>query len=305
MRVTKKLFFVFLLLAILYQPRSSFAGLVTVSTGLSVTATVGAGGGGSSGGTGGGGGGGGYYPAPASIIFSGRAYPLSKVILLEDGQEIIQTISGPDAKFSIAVSNLTTGTYTFSLLAEDSNLRRSAIFTIPVKITYGLSTTVSGIFLSPTIEINKQNVKRGDTITIFGQSIPDANVTISVHSNKEIFLSTPTDQNGVYLYNLNTAPLEYGGHIANSKAEITKTNEITNDSPTVSFNVNTKDIKEKVICGIRGDLNADCRVNLVDFSIMAYWYRKHNVTPPARIDLNMDGKITIVDFSILIYYWTG
>lgn len=53
----------------------------------------------------------------------------------------------------------------------------------------------------------------------------------------------------------------------------------------------------------RGDLNGDNRVDIVDFSILIYWYQKLN--PPLYIDLNGDGKIDATDFSILAYYWTG
>ena len=58
-------------------------------------------------------------------------------------------------------------------------------------------------------------------------------------------------------------------------------------------------------CGtLIGDLNCDGRVNIIDFSIMAYWYNK-KTTPPTKIDLNGDGKITLIDFSIMAFYWTG
>lgn len=50
------------------------------------------------------------------------------------------------------------------------------------------------------------------------------------------------------------------------------------------------------------DFNEDGRVNLVDFSILAYWYKKRN--PPSHLDVNGDGKIDLVEFSTLIYYWT-
>ena len=53
----------------------------------------------------------------------------------------------------------------------------------------------------------------------------------------------------------------------------------------------------------KGDLNNDKKVNLVDFSIEAYWYKKKN--PPANVDLNHDGKVDLIDFSIMAYYWTG
>ena len=45
------------------------------------------------------------------------------------------------------------------------------------------------------------------------------------------------------------------------------------------------------------------KVNIVDFSITAFWYNRPS--PPPAIDLNKDGKVNLVDFSILAYYWTG
>jgi hypothetical protein len=56
-------------------------------------------------------------------------------------------------------------------------------------------------------------------------------------------------------------------------------------------------------CPSRGDLNNDCKVNLIDFSIMAYWYKKP--APPMTVDLNGDHVVSLVDFSILAYNWTG
>jgi hypothetical protein len=63
-------------------------------------------------------------------------------------------------------------------------------------------------------------------------------------------------------------------------------------------------MKEEIFCTLfSGDLNCDNHVNLVDFSIMAHWYKKLN--PPAKVDLSGDGKVTLVDFSIMAYNWTG
>jgi hypothetical protein len=56
-------------------------------------------------------------------------------------------------------------------------------------------------------------------------------------------------------------------------------------------------------CLLVADFNNDCKVNLIDFSILKYWYQKNN--PPSGVDLNKDKKIDIVDFSIMAYYWTG
>jgi hypothetical protein len=282
-----------------------FAQTVSTSSNITITAIVGgdtsSSSSSSSSSSGGGGGGG---SSPTSVTFSGRGYPMSRVILLKDGQEIINTIAGPDAKFSMTVSDLNAGTFTFSILSEDSAGRRSTLFTIPIIVTYGVSTTISGIFLSPTIDIDKQTVKRGDAITIFGQTAPDSVVTISMHSAAAIFSQTTSDKNGAYLYVFNTAPLEYGKHDTQSKAEIVKTNEVAPYGKVLSFIVGDKNtIKDKSCALLRGDFNGDCRVSLIDFSMLAYWYKK--ATFPSKFDLNGDAKVSFVDFSILAYYWTG
>ncbi len=249
------------------------------------------------------GGGGGGYTNPTSITFSGRAYPLSKVVVLKDGQDVVETIAGPDAKFSVTLSNLSAGSFTFSIYSEDSAGRRSTLFTIPILITSGVSTTISGIFLSPTIQIDKDEVKKGDTLTIFGQTAPNAEVTIEVHSDEELYTTIPSDGDGVYLNYFNTAPLAYGEHHTQSKALLSTTNEVTSYSKLLTFTVGDKNVFSEVDCPTKADLNDDCKVNLIDFSILAFWYKKPN--PPQKDDLNSDNKVDIVDFSIMAYYWTG
>jgi hypothetical protein len=251
----------------------------------------------------GGGGGGGGYTVPTSVTFLGRAYPLSKVSLLQDGQLILTTIAGPDSNFNISINDLAGGNYIFSLFGEDSALRKSTLFNIPLYITPNTSTTVSGIFIAPTIATDKSTVAKGDNLAIFGQSAPSSTITISIHSSEEIFKNTNSDSNGIYLLNFDTAPLNFGNHQTKSKATLAE--EISSFGPVVAFNVGLINIfneKEK-ICGIKADLNNDCFVNLVDFSILAYWYKRPNF--PKRVDLNNDAKINLVDFSIMAYYWTG
>ena len=51
------------------------------------------------------------------------------------------------------------------------------------------------------------------------------------------------------------------------------------------------------------DVNQDGRVDLVDFSILAFWYKKSTINSEA--DLNSDGVVDMTDFSILAFYWTG
>lgn len=280
------------------------AGNLTLSQSSEVSVTPvasssgGGGGGGGGGGAGGGGTGGGIIP---QVNFLGRSYPLSKVTVLKDGQIAITTIAGPDANFAVGLSGLSTGQYTFSLYGEDNSGRRSTLFNFPLYITQGAATTIGGIFISPTIDVDKSQVTRGDNIAIFGQSVPNGEITIAINSDKEIFDKTNSDKNGIYLYNFDTSPLENGQHSTKSKASIS--GAISSFGKSVGFTLGKTTILKTLAKCQRADLNCDGRVNIVDFSILAYWYQRPN--PSANIDLSGDGKIDLVDFSIMAYYWTG
>jgi len=266
---------------------------VQVGTTTTTTTTIG----------GGGGGGGGYTPPSITeVVFTGKAYPKSSVTLLKDAQIVATTIAGLDANFQISLSNISPGIYIFSLYSEDSKGNRSSLLTFPLSVTSGVTTNVSGVFIAPTIDVDKSEVKRGENIAIFGQSVPESDIVISVSSEEEFFTKTISDEDGIYLYNFDTSVLDYGSHYTKSKAS--KENLISGFSYSVNFQVGTKTVlKETTKISEKGDLNNDKRVNLVDFSILAYWYQRPS--PSATVDLNNDGKVNLVDFSIMAYYWTG
>lgn len=250
-------------------------------------------------------GGGGAIPPPvASVVFSGRAYPQRTVTLLKDAQVAAMTVAGLDANFQINLSGLSPGSYTFSIYSEDSKGRRSSLFTFPISVAQGATTKVGGIFIAPTIDVDKSTVKKGESIAIFGQSVSDAEITIEINSDQPFFNKVQADKDGVYLYNFDTSVLEMGQHFTKSKAALN--GEISSFGKAVSFAVGTETVKEEDKQEqevSKGNLNGDNRVNLVDFSIMAYWYNRPS--PPDNVDLNNDGKVDLIDFSIMAYYWTG
>lgn len=253
---------------------------------------------------GGGGGGGAIIPSGTTVVFSGRAYPKSSITLLKDAQIAASTIAGADSNFQITLSNLSAGSYIFSIYGEDKNGLRSSLFTFSVSVTANVTTNVGGIFIAPTIAVDKSEVRRGDNIAIFGQVAPQSEVTIMVSSDEEFFAKTKADKDGIYLHNFDTSELDYGGHLTKSKAALL--NSVSNFSQAVNFTVGTKNVlapKPTAKKILKGDVNSDGRVNLVDFSIVAYWYNRAN--PPAKVDLNGDSKVNLVDFSIMAYYWTG
>ncbi|MCH8244392.1 hypothetical protein IIB97_00705, partial [Patescibacteria group bacterium] len=138
----------------------------------------------------------------------------------------------------------------------------------------------------------------------FGQSVPKAAIAILIKTpTKEFFVQTSADQQGKYRYDLDTLPLEFGEYFATAVASLEGSFSGI-ESAAVNFIVATETILEDpIVCAFKGDLNGDCAVNLIDFSILIFWFDRFNV--PLKVDLNGDGKADLVDFSIMAYYWTG
>lgn len=190
------------------------------------------------------GGGGGsitYAETPsAAVTISGRAYPLSTVVLLEDGQPVVSTIADPLANFSTSLT-VPAGSHLFSVYSQDAAGNRSGTFSFPVTLAAGAHTDIGGIFLSPTISVDKTEVKRGDNLIIFGQSAPKSTIIISVHSDTELFRQTKSDAFGGYLYMLDTSPLEIGSHEVKAKASAS--GQISDYGRYVAFTVGSRSVK--------------------------------------------------------------
>lgn len=295
--------------------KDAFGNVIVVSSEVSATPVAvstppGGGSSGGSGGGGGGGGGGGPSNNETKVIFTGKAYPQSIITLLKDAQVIATTRSDTGANFQITVASISGGNYIFSVYSEDNTGIRSSLLTFPVGVTSGVTTNVDNIFIAPTVAVDKSEVKRGDNIVIFGQSVAHSDIVISVHSDEEFFGKTVADKNGIYLYNFDTSFLEFGSHMTKSKASIGN-QLLSGYSNSVSFTVGLKNVAATIAtnkCPAKADLNSDCKVNLVDFSIAAYWYHRE-ISPAFKVleieKLNGDGKVDLVDFSIIAYYWTG
>ena len=258
--------------------------------------------------SGGGGGGGVSNSSKAQVVLSGRAYPMSTITVLKDAQIVAKTIADEGAEFQINISGLSSGAYVFSLFGEDSQGFRSPLFTFPVSVTRGVLIKIDNIFIAPTLAVSKSQVKKGDPITMFGQSTPAAEVTLEVNSEQQIFVKTITDTSGVYLHNFDSTVLEYGQHQVQSRAALLTA--ISSQSIEVPFAVGDKNIllDTPVPCPAKADLNSDCSVSLVDFSIAAFWYNRilsETFMLREKEKLNGDGKVNIIDFSIMAFYWTG
>lgn len=257
-------------------------------------------------GGGGGGGGGGTPPSSVTqVTLSGVAYPGSPVVLLRDGQQIAKVTAGPDAKFEFNVSGLAGGSYTFMVYSQDGRNLRSALNTFSVDISPGVSTVVSGIFISPTITTDKYQVKQGDPITVLGTGAPSSSIDLVIHSDQVATATVMTGADGTYVRQFDSSFLAPGGHSAMATAQTGVA--VSPSSPVAFFKVGNANIYAPASGCTRADLNCDGKINLVDFSILAYWYRRPltDQAVAAGVDLNNDGKIDLTDFSIMAYYWTG
>src|SRR3989344_2118324 len=257
----------------------------------------------------GGGGGRGTIPTPTGINFSGMAYPGGIFTLLEGPSVIATAVASPDGNFTLSPNNVLGGTHVFSMYAEDGDGLRSSMLTFALFVPGGATTNISGIFLSPTLSADKSEVAKGDTITFSGYTMPNA--TINFESNPGIsFLgSVYSGGDGRYSLVLDTKKMNYDENRVRVNARLGA--RVSDWSRYVDFIVGKKSVpkeKEKEKCPQRGDLNSDCRVDLVDFSIAAYWYERPLSAPFIQIEpikLNADGVINLTDFSVMAYWWTG
>lgn len=192
----------------------------------------------------------------------------------------------------------------FGIWAEDTLGDRSITHTFNISIALGATSVISGIFIPPVMSIDKSEVKRGDILTFYGSSAPLATVAVTINSDEELIKYATSGNDGTWTYKFNTIELDYGDHTA--KARATKDGDITSFSKVAAFKIGDKNVATKPNrkCP-SADLNSDCKVNLVDFSILAYWFKRPLSDTSTKYDLNKDGKISLVDFSILAYYWTG
>lgn len=242
------------------------------------------------------------------VTFSGRAYPNAKITLLKDGQLATTTIAASDSSFSISLGGLSAGDYILGVYAQDNKGNRSLFQAYPITVILGQNVNVSGVFIAPTLSLDKSEVRKGDSITIYGQSAPGAIITVVINSDHESLAETRANNIGNYSYGFNTASLPLGRHLAKTQASFQ--GAISPFSKLVTFIVGTKNVVAPRIDELAGrsDVNGDGRVNLVDLSIAIYWYNRSASTEikfPEFLDLNNDKKIDLIDFSIMAFYWTG
>lgn len=229
------------------------------------------------------------------IIFEGIAYPWAILTLLEDGKVRRIVSLNQESGFKIDISNLTQGVYNFGLKAKDKQGRDSAIFTFAVTVFDQMITRVGDILMPPTIELQETNLLFNQTLSALGSATPQSKVIVFIDDQKvsqEIAKSS-----GQWFFDYNIVYLTKGVHSIKVIAQ-TKQGLTSSFSKSLIFYIEEEPLK--LICA-EADLNNDGKVDIIDFSILLFWWGGSSECA----DQNQDNIVNLIDFSIMMYYWTG
>jgi len=261
---------------------------------------AGSGGGGSSGGGSGGGGGSSRELGDTQITISGVAYPGRTVSFLLDTETVGSVRAGSNGRFEFA-TDADPGTATMGIWSTDSNNVRSITLNNTFDVTQGAITSVRGVVLPPTITVANPNVTPGAVVRVFGQSAPNA--TVELHFNNSDPVETLTaGPNGAWTFNVDTSTLRIAEYSLRARA-------IVGSPPLTTQSTFSSTLQ--LFVGVEGrdtppsDLNRDGFINLIDFSILIFWWQTDggDSNPPA--DINQNNNVGLEDFSILLFNWTG
>ncbi|MFH1235465.1 MAG: dockerin type I domain-containing protein [Parcubacteria group bacterium] len=246
------------------------------------------------------------------IIFRGIAYPSSTVKISQDGSVISVLTSNTQAQFDVpAIVN--PGTYTFTIVGIDSQGIEGKVSNFTLTLSKSTTTTISGIFLGPTITRDLPSIEAGETETVSGTTVPNSEVNVTLTSPggeaaigniKVAVVIASADTNGRWQKLFNADDLVVGVHEAKAQAIEPLNLMISEFSKTVSFEVLSTGQPDQCAGRLAADINCDGFVNLVDFSIMLFYWQQ---TSPAnaRADINADNIVNLIDFSIMLFYWTS
>lgn len=242
-----------------------------------------------------------YESGDGRVIISGYAYPDSEVTFLVDGNYFDTTDTNNLGVYSVTLDEIASGVYTFGVYAEDPRGIMSSTFSTSFTVTGARTTALSNINVSPSILVEPDPVDPGDTVVISGYGLPNSNITIEngrINSSAST-LTTTADSGGEWSLAVNTTGFTTDTYQVRAKSE-----QVGGKSTSYS-DYTYYGVGQEADQPISADLNVDGSVNLIDFSILLYWWNSDggNSNPPA--DINRDGNVSLTDFSIMLFNWTG
>lgn len=230
------------------------------------------------------------------VVLRGKAYPNLDVNILLDGKPSAIVRADSNADFLYSSDTVPPGTATFSFWSKDTEGVSSLTTSVVFDVVQAAVTSVSNIFLPPTISVSNRQIAPGGLFTIFGQSVPTSKVITNLDKETSNALAATVEANGTWTLQLDTKSITQGFHSAKASFALSSSSK-SGFGKSVNFFVGTK----LPSGGVSPDLNGDGKVNLVDFSIFLLSWNTHDI----RSDFNQDGVVNLADFSIMLFNWTG
>jgi len=243
-----------------------------------------------------------YESGDGQVTISGYAYPGAQVTVLVDGQIAVTRSANNAGAYSILIDLIARGAYTFGVYANDDNDERSSTFSTSFTVSGARASRLSNINLAPSIEISPNPAEPGETITFSGYALPDATITIQTGradgTGTEV-LTAFSNGSGQWQATYNTAGLGRDTYRVRAKAEQ------LDGQKTGYSDYEFYGLGQEADTPLAPDLNRDGFVNLIDFSIMLFWWQTNGGDSDPPADINQDGNVSLTDFSILLFNWTG
>lgn len=232
---------------------------------------------------------------PTEVKFSGQAYPESKITIYvkEFGAEFPlkqEEINSPDGRFKTSYIGIIQNFYNYSLIVTDKNNRFSQIKSFNLDV-YANSLSAKNIFFSPTLEILRPVVTKGDFITMLGNAGPLNKIEFEI-DNGLASGETLVSEAGSFRWLLNTAGFNHGMHQIKAR-QVDDLNQKSDWSPMATFRVS-------LLKNPAADFSGDNIIDVKDWSIFLLKWNSGDEKTKNQLDLNGDGRIDVSDFSIFI-----
>lgn len=247
-----------------------------------------------------------YRSGDAEVIIRGYAYPGSTVNALVDGFQSASTRASGDGSYSITISAISRGVYTFGVYAvEGGNGKKSSTFSTSFTVTGGRTSNLSNINIMPSVSVTPDPVTPGGALAVKGRSIPNAEITVENQNDKSSgskkTFTAQANSSGDWSLSIDTTGFTKGTYKIRAKSKQLAGSLLeTNFSDYTLYGVG-----QGADVPLNADLNTDGKVNLTDFSILLFWWGKDASSTNPPVDINRDGKVNLTDFSILLFNWTG
>lgn len=251
-------------------------------------------------------------PNNASITINGFAPPNAFVIVMMDGGVAGTTVADGNGNFQKKLSGIEQNrTCAIALYGFDSNSRQTQTVSFNVDTLPHTDHVVNNIVLPPTISISSNQISLSQAMTVSGSAYPSSDILLFFQGASSLTPVVRTDSEGNWSYVF--IPEDNGigtGNYGVYAKEVVAGGYTSEQSQTQDFSVRavfpdpsaTTDEEDEGdaegFCAL-ADLNCDGSIDMIDFSILMYFWELENPENP-RADINGNGQVDLADYYIML-----